>query len=322
MDQIFNKLKEKYGEKKWIIFTEQLIYRYGDDGVSAIGAQLAYYLTLSIFPFIIFFLSILQFTPLADANILQRILMPIPGEARDLFYDLIKGIIADGSISLLSVGAIGSIWSSSNGIMALMKAVNRAFDLDEDRPYLKLKGLSILFTLGLFLTLIIAFTVLVFGETIFKMLFSYYTATGLIIWKTLRLIIPLLFMILVFTMLYKWSPSVKKGVKIKFSESLPGAVFSSIGWIVISGGFSYYVSNFGNYSKTYGSLGGVIAFLVWLYMSSIMIVLGAEVNATLMSMKHGRGKRIKMLGPGEIQEVKEGEIVRAKEAQSIWGSFF
>lgn len=294
MNHIFSKLKRRFGHKKWIIFTQQLIYRYGDDGVSAIGAQLAYYLTLSIFPFIIFFLSILQFTPLADANILQKILAPIPGEARDLFYDLIKGIINDGSISLLSFGAIGSIWSSSNGIMALMKAVNRAFDLDEDRPYIKLKGLSILFTLCLFLTLIVAFTVLVFGEIIFKLLFTHHTLARLIIWRVLKLMIPLVFMILVFTMLYKWSPSVKKGIKIKLSESLPGAVFASLGWVVLSGVFSYYVSNFGNYSKTYGSLGGVIAFLVWLYMSSIVIVLGAEVNATLMSMKDGDNKRIKM----------------------------
>lgn len=291
MNLIFNKLKERFGQKKWIVFTEQLMCRYGDDGVSAIGAQLAYYLTLSIFPFIIFFLSILQFTPLADANILQKILMPLPGEAQILFYDLIKGIIDDGSISLLSFGAIGSIWSSSNGIMALMKAVNKAFDLDEDRPYLKLKALSIIFTLGLFLTLVVAFTVLVFGETIFRLLFTSHTQWGLIIWRILKLIIPLLFMILVFTMLYKWSPSVKKGIKIKISESLPGAVFSSIGWIILSGGFSYYVSNFGSYSKTYGSLGGVIAFLVWLYMSSIVIVLGAEVNATLMSMKEAKAHR-------------------------------
>lgn len=285
MNYVLNKLTEKYPEAKWLIFTKQLMYRYNDDGVSAIGAQLAYYLTLSIFPFIIFFLSILQFTSLADANILQRILAPIPGEARELFYNLIKNIIDDGSISLLSFGAIGSIWSSSKGVMALMRAVNRAFDLEENRPYLKLKGLSILFTLALFLTLIVAFTVLVFGEPIFKALFGSCTWVMLVIWKILKLVIPLAFLILVFTMLYKWSPSIKTNLKIKFSQSLPGAIFASISWIVLSAGFSFYVNNFGNYSKTYGSLGGIIVFLIWLYMSSIVIVLGAEVNATLMSMR-------------------------------------
>lgn len=285
---IFGKLKDRYGEKRWIVFLEQLMFRFGDGGVSATGAQLAYYLTLAIFPFIIFFLNILQFTPLADENILQSLLAPFPPGTRELFYDLISNIISDGSISLLSVGAIGSVWSASNGIMALMKAVNRAFDLEEDRPYLKLKGLSILFTGGLFLMLIMVFTVLVFGETLFKSLLASCTFQVLAVWRVLKFLIPLLFMILVFTILYKWSPSVKKGVKIKISESFPGALFSSVTWVILSTAFSFYISNFANYSKTYGSLGGVIIFLIWLYMSSIVIVLGAEVNATLISMQAGK----------------------------------
>ncbi len=295
MEKILGKLKDKYGEKKWIIFIEQLLYRFEEDDVTAIGAQLAYYLILAIFPFIIFFLSILQFTPLADANILQKLLSPLPGESRDLFYDLISNIIKGGSIGLLSFGAIGSIWSSSNGVMALMKAVNRALDLEEDRPYLKLKGLSILFTIGLFLILIVAFTILIFGEVIFDLIFVSYTWPTVVIWKILKLLIPLSFMVLVFTILYKYSPSVKKDIKIKFSESLPGAIFTSLVWIILSIAFSFYVSNFGSYSKTYGSLGGVIVFLIWLYMSSIVIVLGAEVNATLLSMKDKKNKRIKMI---------------------------
>ena len=176
-----------------------------------------------------------------------------------------------------------------------MKAVNRAFDLEEDRPYFKLKGLSILFTLGIFLTLIVALGLVVFGETIFKVLFASYTGPMLVIWKTFQLLIPLVFMILIFTMLYKWSPSIKKGIKIKTMESLPGAMFASIGWVLLSIVFSFYVNNFSNYSKTYGSLGGVIAFLLWLYMSSIIIVLGAEVNATLLSMKDDEFKRIEMI---------------------------
>ena len=136
--------------------------------------------------------------------------------------------IEDGSIALLSFGAIGSIWSSSNGVMALMKAVNRAFDLDEDRPYLKLKALSILFTLGLFIVLIVAFTVLIFGEVIFDAIFVSYTWPTVVIWKILKLLIPLAFMVFVITILYKYSPSIKEGVKIKFSESIPGAIFASL----------------------------------------------------------------------------------------------
>ena len=276
------------------------MYRYEDDGVTEIGAQLTYYLILAIFPFIIFFLSILQFTPLADADILQRLLSPLPGDSKDLFYDLINNIIKGGSIGLLSFGAIGSIWSSSNGVMAIIKAINRAFDLEESRPYIKLKALSIVFTIGLFIVLVIAFTLLIFGELIFDAVVVSYTWPSIVIWKILKLLIPLIFMVLSITLLYKFSPSIKKGVNIKFLDNIPGAVFASIFWIVLSIGFSFYVNNFGNYSKTYGSIGGVIIFLIWLYMSSIVIVLGAEVNATLLSMKDKKNKRIKMIKKEEL----------------------
>lgn len=295
MEKILEKLREKYEGEKWFIFIEQLIYRFEDDGVTEIGAQLTYYLILAIFPFIIFFLSILQFTPLADADILQSLLSPLPGDAKDLFYDLINNIIKGGSVGLLSLGAIGSIWSSSNGVMAIIKAVNRAYDLEESRPYIKLKGLSIIFTIGLFVVLIAAFTVLIFGELIFDAIFVTYTWPSVVLWKILKLLIPLVFMVLSITLLYKYSPSIKKGVNIEFSDSMPGAFFASIAWIVLSIGFSFYVNNFANYSKTYGSLGGVIIFLIWLYMSSIVIVLGAEVNATLLSMKDKKNKRIRMI---------------------------
>jgi membrane protein len=300
MKKVLDKLREKHEGKKWFVFIEQLIYRFQDDGVPEIGAQLTYYLILAIFPFIIFFLSILQFTPLADANILERLVSPLPGDSKTLFYDLIKNIIDGGSVGLLSFGALGSIWASSNGVMAIIKAVNRAFDLEESRPYIKLKGISILFTIGLFIVLIAAFTVLIFGEVIFKAIFVSYTWPTVVIWNILKLIIPLVFMILSITLLYKYSPSVKKDISIKFLESIPGAIFASIFWIVLSIVFSFYVNNFGNYSKTYGSLGGVIIFLIWLYMSSIVIVLGAEVNATLLSMKDKKNKRIQIIKEEEV----------------------
>ncbi len=300
MEKVLDKLREKYGETKWLVFIEQLLYRFEDDEVTAIGAQLAYYLILAIFPFLIFFLSILQFTPLADADILQQLLSPLPGQSKQLFYDLISNIIQAGSVGLLSFGAIGSIWSASNGVMALIRAVNKALDLEEDRPYIKLKGLSIIFTLGLFVVLILAFTVLIFGELIFNAIFVSYTWPTVVIWKILKILIPLIFMILAITLLYKFSPSIKDDINIKFSESIPGAIFASIAWVLLSVVFSFYVNNFSNYSKTYGSLGGVIVFLIFLYMSSIIIVLGAEVNATLLSMKDKKNKRIKMIKKEEI----------------------
>lgn len=282
--------KLKYEHKTWYQFVKELLQRSKNDGVSEIGAQLAYYLILSIFPFIIFFLSILKFTPLADANVLQRLLSPLPGDSKTLFYNLISNIIRGGNIGLLSFGAIGSIWSSSNGIMSVIKAVNRAYDLEENRPYLKLRMLSVIFTLYLFVVLAVAISLIMLGEELFKTLFVSPSWSTVMLWQVLTFLVPLFFVVFSITLLYKYSPSVKKGINITFSESVPGAIFSSIAWFVLSIAFSYYVSNFGNYSKTYGSLGGVIVFLLWLYMSSIVIVLGAEVNATLLTLKASKAK--------------------------------
>lgn len=285
MELIVNFLEKKHSGKKWFLFIKQLLCRYEDDGVSEIGAQLTYYLILSVFPFLIFFLSILKFTPLADAGVLERLLAVLPGNTQKILYDIITEIMKNGNFALLSFGAVGTLWSSSNGIMSVIKSVNRAFDLDESRPFWKLRGLSILFTISLYIVLIIAFSILIFGEVFFNLIFVSYTWPSFIIWKILKVFVPLLFMGIMLSFLYKFSPSIKDGINVKFSETIPGSIFASIGIIIYSALFSFYVNNFGNYSKSYGSIGGLIVLLIWIYSISIVIVLGAEVNATLISMK-------------------------------------
>lgn len=286
MTIILDFLEKKYSGKRWLLFLKELLCRYEDDGVSEIGAQLTYYLILSVFPFLIFFLSILKFTPLVDAGVLERLLAVLPGDTQKILYDIISEIMRKGNFALLSFGAIGALWSSSNGIMSIIKSVNRAFDLEESRPFWKLRGLSIIFTISLYIVLIIAFSILIFGEVFFNLIFISYTWPSYVIWKILKIIIPLLFMGLMLSFLYKFSPSIKEGIEVKFSETIPGSVFASIGIILFSSIFSFYVNNFGNYSKSYGSIGGLIVLLIWLYSISIVIVLGAEVNATLISMKN------------------------------------
>ena len=288
MAKFISLLEKKYGDKEWLEFLKELFCRYDDDGVPEIGAQLTYYLILAVFPFLIFFLSILKFTPLADTHVLERMLAILPGETQKLLYNLLTEILTKSNIALLSVGALGAIWSSSNGIMAIIKAVNRAFDLEEARPYWKLRGLSIIFTIGLFIVLIIAFSVLIFGEVFFNIVADSYTWTSLIMWKVLKIAIPLLFMILMFSILYKFSPSIKEGINIKFTDTIPGSIFASLGLVIFSIIFSFYINNFGNYTKTYGSIGGIIILLVWMYSSSIVVVLGAEINATLISMDRSK----------------------------------
>lgn len=278
---------DKFLNKKIVIFLHEFVFRMKDDNVTAIGAQLSYYLVLSIFPFLIFFLNILSFTPLVREDVLQSLIAVLPLETQKIITYLVLETVQTSSETLLSLSAITGIWAASKGIMALIRAINKAYDVEETRSYIELRFLAIFFTLALLILLTIVLLTIVFSEVLGNRLFSFLgvTLNFMIFWEYLRILISIGSMILIFALLFRFSPSIRNGQGISFKQTLPGAVFSSVGWIITSTFFSYYVNNFANYSKTYGSLGGMIVLLIWLYISSIIIVMGGEINATLEYMK-------------------------------------
>lgn len=277
-----DKLK-KLMNKKAIMFLDQLIFRIGDDDIIPTGGQLTYFIVLSIFPFLILFLNILSFTPLVSPDIIDGALEYLPQEAGNLLAGFIDDLVAGSGQGLLSLAAIGGIWSASAGVKPIITAINRAYDFEETRSYFKVKGLSILFTLALLGLLILVILTLVFGEIIGQRVFDLLNLGDqfLVIWNYVRFIIPISAMVIIFSLLYKFSPCVVDRSDIQFKYTLPGGLFATLGWILASALFSYYVNNFGNYSVTYGALGGIIVMLVWLYISSIIILVGGEFNATL-----------------------------------------
>lgn len=264
-------------------FLKELLFRMKDDSVTAIGAQLSYFLVLSIFPFLIFFLNILSYTPIAREDVLHSIIVLLPLDTQRLISTLLIETISTSNETLLSLSAITGIWAASKGIMALIRVLNKAYDVEETRSYLELRVIAILFTVALLALLVIVLLTLVFGEVLGNRLFEFLgiTQNFIIFWQYFRVIISLSFMILIFALLYRYIPSIRNGRKINLKHAMPGAIFTSLGWIITSTIFSYYVNNFGNYGKTYGSLGGIIILLIWLYISSIIVIIGGEINATL-----------------------------------------
>lgn len=276
----FNNFKEKHNSKAWFIFFKNLLIGIGEDEVTGAGAQLTYYFILSIFPFLIFLLSIISFTPLVGEEVLTSLFAILPGEARTVVSGIVNELIASRSETLLSTSIILSLWTGSLGITGLFKSINKAYNVKETRPYWKHKLLSVIFTVTLAALMIIVLSMLVFGEVIANQIFSYFGAQEVFyeFWQTIRIIVPLLSLVTVFTGLYIIAPSTTKNNRIKIRYALPGAIFTSLGWIITSVGFSFYVRNFGSYTATYGSLGGIIILLVWLNLTNIIIVIGAEVN--------------------------------------------
>lgn len=227
-------------------------------------------------------LNILGQTSFVNPDTILEVLNYLPSEVGNIFLQFINEVVASSSQGLLSIAAILGIWSASSGTRAVIRAINNAYGEKENRSFIRLIILSVVFTVIILALITMVFATLVFGELIAKNLFSYLGQTAFFsqFWSKFRLLILIGYMILTFALLYKFSPATKE--KISFKSTLYGAGFSTIGWIIVSFFFSYYVNNFSNFSVTYGSLVGVIVLMIWLYISSIIILIGGEINATLL----------------------------------------
>ncbi|MFC4775216.1 YihY/virulence factor BrkB family protein [Paenibacillus sp. GCM10023252] len=278
-------MKRKLGA---IPFARNLIYRFRDDEVPALGAQLTYYFILAFFPFLIFLISIIGFMQLSQDSVIHEFIRILPQETGAAVQNILDEVTANKSQALLSFGMLATIWAASNGVNAVIKGLNKAYDEEETRPFWKVRGLAVLATMVLAIVIVLSMLMLVFGKSIGEYLFEWmnYPAGFEMIWGIVKYAIPLLGMCVVFLLLYRMTPN----RKLTFREVLPGSIFTTVGWIVTSILFSFYVNNFGNYTKTYGSLGGIIVLLIWLYLSSIIIILGGEINATFAFWREGRTK--------------------------------
>lgn len=274
--------------KSLLQFLEDLYCRYEDDEVTALGAQMTYYFILAFFPFLIFLLTLMGQTPLSDEEVWSNLALVLPETSYTIISDIIRQIIEERNDAFLSFGMVATLWAASNGLSAIIKGLNKAYDEPETRPWWKLKGLSVIFTLGIAVVMIVSFGLLIFGHVIGEQLFKYmdYPQFFETVWGVVKLLIPVGAMLIIFMLLYWVVPN----RRLRFRSVFPGAAFSTVGWIVISLLFAFYVNNFNNYAKSYGSIGGVIVLLVWLYLSSIIILLGGELNATLTFNREGLKK--------------------------------
>jgi len=280
-------LFRKQVNNKLFIFLDQLIYRFVDHLVIGSAAELTYFLILSIFPFLIALLNILNYFSIGTEVSLFEFLAYIPTEIQSILKNFIADVKLSSSEGLLVAAILGAVLSSSTGFRAIIRSLNKAYDYVEGRGFIKKLGVSIFLTLILILIIIVVLISLVLGELIGKLLFQLFNLEFLFLttWQYIRYLIAFIFMVLAFAIIYKWGPNVKDKAQITIRSTLSGAIFTSISWIVMSLLFSFYLSNFNRYSVTYGSLGGIIIMLVWLFISSIVIILGGEINATLENLK-------------------------------------
>lgn len=277
----FNRKKRKFKE-----FIKILIAKIKDNDVTGFAAQLSYFFLLSLFPMLIFLFTLLPYTPLTQQDIFNVIKDFAPPETYQMIKTTLAGILDNRSGGLLSLGIIATLWTASKGMNALIKSLNRAYEVEEARSFIMTRGLSVLLTLGLIFVFIIALLLPVFGKQIATFLLSYVGLSDnfLNIWGAIRWLLTPVILFVVFLIIYYLAPN----IKIRDIKAVPGAVFASIGWIVVSLAFSFYVSNFSNYSAMYGGIGAIIVLMLWLYFSAIIVMVGGEINSyfTEKNMDH------------------------------------
>ena len=257
------------------------IIKIGNDDIFALASQLAYYLILSFFPLIISIMTLVGFSNLNADEVLISLSTLLPDTVYALINKTIVEIINTQNVGLLGASIAITIWSASSGFRAVIKGINKAYNIKESRSYIKRAMIAIFFTLALMIIIVLTLSALVFGKVIGDYITKFFPFEHIIsiIWNITRYVIVLFIMVLVFAGIYRYTPA----KKIPWKEVIPGSIFSSLGWIIVSLAFSYYINNIANYSILYGSLGAVFILMTWLYLTSIILILGAEINSTLVS---------------------------------------
>jgi membrane protein len=271
------------------------VQEFQRDDALGLAAQLAYYLILALFPFILVLVSLMGTFGSEElaSEVLGYFRQVVPGEAYEIIETFTANIISGRAEApgLLSFGILFTIWAASGAFAALINALNRAYDVQETRPFWKVRGIAILMTLGLSALVLVGVLLLVVGEPIGKTIANIFGLGDLflLVWDIARWPVALLFMVLTVALLYYFAPDVEQ----PFRWITPGGLIGVLLWVLASVGFNFYVSNFGSYNKTYGSIGAVIILLLYLYISSLTILFGATLNATLVRMKEEiSGKQI------------------------------
>ncbi len=272
-------------KRSWKDTLKRSFREFKEDNLTDWSAALTYYAVLSLFPALIALLSIVGLV--ADPATITRVLTETisaisPASAVETFQAPIEDITADqGAAGIgLVVGLAGALWTASGYVGAFIRASNSIYEIEEGRPFWKLRPLQILVTLILVLMLALVFLGLVVSGPLAEALGGAVglSGTAVTIFQIAKWPVLLVVVMVMLAILYYASPNAKLP---GFKWISPGSVVAVILWILASALFAFYVANFASYNKTYGTLGGVVTFLVWMWITNLAVLFGAELNAEL-----------------------------------------
>lgn len=285
--------------RAWWSVLKRTIREFQQDKMADWAAALTYYSIMSIFPGLVLLTALVG---LAGKSVTQPLIDNVermaPGQARDVLNGVITELGDSGGFAgpLAIVGLLAALWAASAYIAAFIRASNTIYEMDEGRPLWKMLPLRLALTMAMIVLLAVSlFGVVITGGIADRVgRWLGIGQTGVLVWDILKWPVIALLISLAIALLYWAAPNVQQ---LGFRWLTPGSVLAVLAWVLASVGFGIYVANFASYNKTYGSLAGVIIFLVWLWVANLAVLLGAEFDAEL-----AREQRIETRGIAESRE--------------------
>lgn len=285
----------------WGELAKRTLKEASADDCLGLAAQLAYYMLLALVPALVFMVALTSFLP---GDIVQQLLVALrtvaPGDVAAILDEQIRRLAEGQDGGLLTVGIAMALWSSSAAIVAIVEALNRAYDIEEGRPWWKVRLLAIGLTLGIAAFVIAAFTIIVAGPLIGQAVAARLGLGALFetVWSIVQWPLAFVLVALAVGFINYFAPDAEQD----WEWITPGALLSTLLWLLASFAFRFYLSRFADYNETYGSLGGVIVLMLWFYLSGLAVLIGAEMNAEIEhASPHGKARGEKV--PGERRKL-------------------
>lgn len=247
---------------------------------------MSFYFLLAFFPFLLFLSALIGFIPVTSGfleNLLYEMQLFLPTTTYNLVVEIVQGLVESQDQGVLTLGIVLSLWSASLAFNGMVSLLNSAYEVEDPRSYLKTRALSILVTLIVTIFVLISGILLFFGDWLIGQLVQsawlrfFYT---LLRWGGIFLLINIGIQFVYFALPAKRLP---------WKLLSPGSVIATVGWILGSVGFRYYVNHFGDYQQLYGSLGALIVLMIWFYISSLFLLLGGEIDSEIYKLRRSEG---------------------------------
>ena len=283
--------------KKFWLFLIRLQREMAYDDCMGMAAQISFYTMLGLFPFLIFLLSLLGTFPLGESlkpEMLEALREQMPRESAEYVANIVVELLPEYSQGLLSVGLLASLWGASMAVGALITTINRAYNIRPRRHMVTQKFMSIVLVLLLSGMWLMSMTIILVGPGITQNIFEFMgiASETNTFWTSLRLPMAFMLNLTALTILYYFAPEARQRVL----SILPGAFTATILWLLASSAFRIFLRNFGTYNKTYGSLAGLVILMMWLWISGLVFLLGAEINSLMRRIEDDNSpKRVRHL---------------------------